>query len=52
MPPARDSSVPPAKVAQEPNVYEQLKQLGALRDAGIVTTDEFESKKAELLKRV
>jgi len=31
---------------------EQLKQLGALRDSGILTTEEFESKKAELLGRL
>lgn len=30
----------------------QLKQLGELRDAGILTADEFESKKAELLRRI
>jgi hypothetical protein len=41
-----------AAAAQEPNVLEQLKQLGALRDAGVVTTEEFETKKVELLKRL
>ena len=55
-PPIPVSSSPrvPAVVptAQEPNVLEQLKQLGALRDAGVVTTEEFENKKAELLKRL
>jgi hypothetical protein len=30
----------------------QLKQLGELRDAGILTPEEFESKKAELLSRM
>jgi hypothetical protein len=29
----------------------QLAQLGQLRDAGVLTTDEFDSKKAELLAR-
>lgn len=33
-------------------VFEQLRQLGQLRDAGIVTTQEFEAKKAELLARL
>jgi hypothetical protein len=33
-------------------VFEQLRQLGELRDAGIITGDEFEAKKADLLKRV
>jgi len=31
---------------------EQIKQLGSLRDAGVLTADEFEAKKAELLKRI
>ncbi|MEW2353376.1 SHOCT domain-containing protein [Spirillospora sp. NPDC029432] len=31
---------------------ELLKQLGRLRDAGIVTTEEFEAKKQELLARI
>jgi hypothetical protein len=29
-----------------------LKQLGELRDAGVVTPEEFEAKKAEILSRV
>ncbi|MEZ5960608.1 MAG: SHOCT domain-containing protein [Hyphomonadaceae bacterium] len=33
-------------------IMEQIKQLGALRDAGVLTADEFEAKKAELLKRI
>ncbi len=33
-------------------VFDQLRQLGQLRDAGIVTTEEFETKKAELLARI
>ncbi len=31
---------------------EQLKRLGELRDAGVVTAEEFETKKAELLSRL
>lgn len=52
--PPAGSSQPSAtpSVAQPTNVFEQLKQLGALRDAGIVTAEEFESKKADLLKRL
>jgi hypothetical protein len=42
---------PPAPVA-EPDVYEQLRKLGELRDLGIVTGDEFEQKKRELLARI
>lgn len=33
-------------------IMEQIKQLGGLRDAGVLTPEEFESKKAELLKRI
>lgn len=33
-------------------VFDQLRQLGQLRDAGIVTTEEFEAKKGELLARL
>jgi len=35
-----------------PTVLDQLRQLGELRDAGVVTADEFEAKKAELLARL
>ena len=52
MHPANGPSAQAPKVAPETNVFEQLKQLGALRDAGVLTADEFENKKAELLKRV
>lgn len=33
-------------------IFEQLRQLGQLRDAGIVTPEEFEAKKTELLARL
>lgn len=33
-------------------IMEQIKQLGSLRDAGVLTPEEFETKKAELLKRI
>lgn len=43
----------PAKPAPaESNIIEQLKKLGELRDAGIVTEDEFAAKKAEMLSRL
>ena len=45
-------SIAAATAAPLPNVLEQLKQLGALRDAGVVTAEEFENKKADLLKRL
>jgi hypothetical protein len=38
--------------AAEPDVMEQITKLAALRDAGILTEDEFNSKKAELLARM
>jgi hypothetical protein len=45
-----------SKVTVAPNsqaeVLETLKKLGELRDAGVVTEDEFEAKKKELLSRL
>ena len=35
-----------------PDVMDQLRKLGELRDAGILTAEEFEAKKAELLARM
>lgn len=43
------ASAAPATTQQDP--MEQLKKLGELRDAGLLTDDEFASKKAELLAR-
>ena len=34
------------------SVIEQIRQLGELRDSGIITVAEFEAKKAELLARI
>lgn len=42
----------PAPQAGGGDVMGQLQQLGQLRDAGIVTPEEFEAKKAELLRRI
>ncbi len=39
-------------VAKSQSVLSQIKELAELRDAGIVTSEEFEAKKAELLKRL
>ena len=41
----------PAAVAPPDNLA-QLKQLGELRDSGIISTNEFETKKAEILGRL
>jgi hypothetical protein len=38
--------------ASEPSIPDQIRQLGELRDQGLLTSDEFEAKKAELLKRL
>ncbi|TDV53938.1 putative oligomerization/nucleic acid binding protein [Actinophytocola oryzae] len=43
---------PPVPAANAPDVYEQLRKLGELRDLGVVTSDEFEAKKHELLSRI
>lgn len=41
-----------APVAAAPNVTEQLQQLASLRDAGVLTEEEFTAKKMELLGRI
>jgi hypothetical protein len=43
---------PPAIRAPRPDVLEQLRKLGELRDAGLLTDAEFDAKKAELLGRI
>jgi len=47
---------PPPSSAPTPNdtasIVEQIKQLAGLRDANAITNEEFEAKKAELLKRI
>jgi hypothetical protein len=45
-------SAPSAIVAPQPDIPGQLKQLAELRDAGVLTSEEFDSKKAELLARM
>lgn len=50
---AASSPPPAAPVAPPaPDVMGQLKQLGELRDAGVLTPEEFDAKKAELLRRL
>lgn len=41
-----------AAASHEPDLLEQLRKLGELRNAGVLTDDEFEAKKAELLGRI
>jgi hypothetical protein len=43
---------PPVPQPQAPDVMDQLKKLGELRDAGVLTSEEFEAKKADLLARL
>ena len=47
-----DCRLPPAAASPDPDVLEQLRKLGELRDAGVLTDAEFEAKKAELLGRI
>ena len=53
-PPAADvaaaaAPVPDAPAALSDDFYEQLKKLGELREAGILTDAEFDAKKAQIL---
>lgn len=51
--PATAHTPPPAPPAgPQPDVMEQLRKLGELRDAGILTQEEFDAKKTQLLARV
>jgi hypothetical protein len=47
-----DPSGPPPKAEPTSNIFDQIKQLAGLRDAGAITSEEFDSKKTELLKRL
>ncbi|MGK3708852.1 DUF4429 domain-containing protein [Arthrobacter sp. IK3] len=48
----QSQAAPPAPPAPMDDVYAQLEKLGKLRDAGILTESEFETKKADLLARM
>lgn len=48
----RAAQAPAAPPAAAPDALDQLAKLAALRDAGVVTPEEFEVKKAELLRRI
>jgi hypothetical protein len=53
MPAAPPAPAPaPAPAAPQVDLVEQLRKLGELRDAGVLTPDEFSAKKAELLRRI
>jgi Short C-terminal domain len=51
-PGARAAGQRPPAAASEDEVVELLRKLGDLRDAGVLTDDEFAAKKAELLRRI
>lgn len=54
--PAPQAAPAPAQAAapstDTATIVEQIKQLAGLRDAGAITNEEFEAKKAELLSRI
>jgi hypothetical protein len=50
-PPPPPQGAAPAGPAAPPDTIEQLKQLGALREQGILTEEEFAAEKAKLLGR-
>lgn len=47
----RASNIPPQATARSPDL-EAIRQLGELRASGVLTEDEFQSKKNELLSRL
>jgi hypothetical protein len=46
------SAPPPPTAPQEPDVMEQIRKLGELKDAGLLSEDEFQAKKVDLLNRL
>ncbi|MCW2131721.1 PH domain-containing protein [Arthrobacter sp. VKM Ac-2550] len=50
--PAVQAPAPAQAANQADEVFDRLRKLGELRDAGIVTSEEFDAKKAELLARI
>lgn len=49
---AAAASKSPTDVGAEPDIADQIRKLGELRDAGILTEDEFATKKTQLLERL
>jgi hypothetical protein len=43
---------PAAPQPAGPSIVEQIKHLGELRDAGLISAEEFEAKKTDLLSRM
>lgn len=48
----REHDSTPIALPSAPAIPEQIRELGGLRDAGLLTDEEFERKKAELLERM
>jgi membrane protease subunit (stomatin/prohibitin family) len=50
----KNYSVNPARQSQatQDDPYAQLAKLAQLRDDGVISADDFEAKKAELLRRI
>jgi hypothetical protein len=44
-----DQAPPPQAAAPQPDKLEQLKQLGELKESGVLTDAEFEAQKAKIL---
>jgi uncharacterized membrane protein YdbT with pleckstrin-like domain len=51
-PAATPTTASAAPASPNSNIPEQLKQLAELRDSGVITAQEFEAKKAQLLERM
>ncbi|GAA2127029.1 PH domain-containing protein [Actinomadura napierensis] len=51
-PPAPVAPAPPTQSSSQDDVFAALEKLGKLREAGVVTPEEFEAKKKELLDRI
>ena len=46
----RKPDEPPKPTVDDP--MQQIRRLGELHDAGLITSEEFETKKAELISRI
>ena len=47
-----DGATPPPIHPAQPDVMDQLKKPGELRDASVLTDEEFKAKKTDLLSRL
>jgi hypothetical protein len=52
VPQAAAATSPPAEAVDREEVFQQIRELGRLREEGLITEEEFEAKKAELLARL